>query len=99
MNNIKFIGYQNGYGKIAPFALFDVFIKGHPYNKSTLSILTLEKIGLEVPPHPTYNQWVEIKDKHLAWLGMEGIDMQNSKERRHYEIVRLPNNSFVWMWR
>jgi len=70
---VKFIGYQNGFGKVSPFALFDVLDRTHTSYKSTLSTGALIKIGLEIPPHPTYIQWVTMKDKSLAWKGIKGI--------------------------
>jgi hypothetical protein len=55
---VTFIGYQQGYGSIPHFALFDVIPPGHPSHESTLSIASLIKLNLDIPSHPAYNEWV-----------------------------------------
>ncbi len=53
----RFIGYQENLGG-SPFALFNVTVKGHALDGSTVSGATLQKIGLDIPAHPKYTEWV-----------------------------------------
>lgn len=58
---VQFVGYQAGLGR--PFPLFNINIKGHELNHSTVSIQTLRKLGLDTGFFPTYTEWVGNQQK------------------------------------
>ncbi len=56
---VEFIGWQEGYGHAAPFALFNVWRPGM-LSSTTLSVDTLRAQGISVPPFPTFEEWRKI---------------------------------------
>lgn len=55
-----FLGWQDdSTGHLKPFLLFNVV--GGPQDKSTLGIESLNKLGIEIPKYPTYEEWRKTK--------------------------------------
>lgn len=57
LKDCEFIGYQEQGGGLKPFPLFNITKKGHEQYGSTVSPLTLEKLGLKIPEFPSFDIW------------------------------------------
>jgi len=62
MNNIIFVGYQDGFRDMPAFPLFNIMIVDHPRYGSTVSLETLAQLGLEIKDYPSYTDYQTMKN-------------------------------------
>jgi hypothetical protein len=55
----EFIGWQEGFGFVAPFPLFN-YQAPDMLRGTTVSKETLDKAGVPLPAYPTLEEWIEI---------------------------------------
>lgn len=59
----EFLGYQE-IGNLRPLPLFNIVKRGHKAFQSTVSALTLEREGLNIPYFPSFKAWKVVKEKY-----------------------------------